>query len=53
MAAQIGFIFLFDILSEKVIYKGRLHLGGVEGASYEAGIFATVSSNNCVVLTTF
>lgn len=50
VASQIGHLFVFDLLAQKLVFHEKIHLGGIEGLAMHKGIVYTCSSDNTAIL---
>jgi hypothetical protein len=52
IGSQSGFLFIFDICSNKMVFAEKIHLGGIEGMDWRGNKLITCSSDLCICIVT-
>ena len=50
VASQIGHLFIYDLLTQKLMFNQKIHLGGIEGLTMRHGVVYTAGSDNMAIL---
>lgn len=53
IGSQNGYLFIFDIISKKLLFGEKIHLGGIEGLDWKKKKLITCSSDLCISVITF